>query len=209
MPDEDLARAWNDLMGRHTSDPAAAVTGRALLSSWAEPHRRYHTRAHLRDVLTHIEELGDHAIDADAVRLAAWFHDAVYQGRSDDEEQSARRAEAELAALGIDPALVAEVARLVRMTITHQPANGDRNGETLSDADLAVLGIEPTRYRANSAAIRAEHAHVPDKDFRAKRARVVRKLLSDPALFYTPLARSRWESQARANLAEELQALEQ
>ena len=209
MPDEDLIRAWDDLIGRHTADPAAAATGRALLARWAEPHRRYHTFSHLRGVLTRVEELADHAVDTDAVRLAAWYHDAVYQGQPDDEERSAQLAEADLAALGVDPSLVAEVARLVRLTISHQPGHGDRNGEALSDADLAALGVEPRRYRANSAAIRAEYAHVADNDFRARRAPVVRELLSGPGVFHTPLARRRWESQARANLIDELRALEQ
>lgn len=209
MPDEELTRAWDDLIGRHTADPAAAATGRAVLARWAEPHRRYHTLSHLRGVLSRVEEMADHAVDLDAVRLAAWYHDAVYQGRMDDEERSAQLAEADLAALGVDPSLVGEVARLVRLTISHQPGPGDRSGEVLSDADLAALGVEPRRYRANSAAIRAEYAHVPDNDFRARRARVVRTLLSGPAVFYTPLARGRWESQARANLTDELRALEQ
>jgi predicted metal-dependent HD superfamily phosphohydrolase len=209
MPDEDLTRAWDDLIWTHTADPAAAATGRALIASWAEPHRRYHTLGHLRDVLTRVEELADHAVDPDAVRLAAWYHDCVYQGRPDDEERSAQRAESDLTALGVAPSLIAEVARLVRLTIGHDPVDGDRNGEALCDADLAVLGTERHRYRANSAAVRAEYAHVPDVDFRAVRARVVRGLLSGAALYHTPLARSRWESQARENLAEELRTLEQ
>jgi predicted metal-dependent HD superfamily phosphohydrolase len=209
VPDEDLTHAWDDLIGRHTDDPAAAATGRALLARWAEPHRRYHTLSHLRGVLTRVEEMADLAVDPDPVRLAAWYHDAVYQGRPDDEERSAQLAEADLAALGVDPSLIAEVARLVRLTISHQPGHGDRNGEVLSDADLAVLGVELPRYRANSAAIRAEYTHVPDHDFRAARARVIRALLSGPAVFYTPLARSRWESRARDNLADELRTLEQ
>jgi predicted metal-dependent HD superfamily phosphohydrolase len=209
VPDEDLTAAWDDLIGRHTTDPAAAATGRAVLARWAEPHRRYHSVSHLRGALTRVEELADHAVDPDAVRLAAWYHDAVYQGQLDDEERSAQLAEADLAALGVDPSLVAEVARLVRLTIRHQPGHGDRNGETICDADLGALGVEPGRYRANSAAIRAEYAHVPDDDFSAGRARVVRGLLSGQAVFQTPLARSRWESRARANLADELRALEQ
>jgi predicted metal-dependent HD superfamily phosphohydrolase len=209
VPDEDLIRTWDDLIGRHTADPAAEATGRALVASWAEPHRRYHTLSHLRDVLTHVEELADDAANPDAVRLAAWYHDCVYQGQPDDEERSAQRAEAELAALGIAPSLVAEVARLVRLTIGHKPEDGDRNGVVLCDADLAVLGIEPDRYRANSAAIRTEHSHVPDGDFRARRARVVRALLSGPAVYHSPAARSRWESRARANLTDELRTLEQ
>jgi predicted metal-dependent HD superfamily phosphohydrolase len=208
VPNEDLIRAWDDLIGRHTADPAAAATGRALLASYAEPHRRYHTLSHIRDVLNHVEELADHAADPDAVRLAAWYHDSVYQGESDDEERSAQRAEAELAALQVAPSLVAEVARLVRLTLDHEPEDRDRDGQVLCDADLAALGTEPHRYRANSAAIRTEHAHVPDLDYRTRRARVVRALLSGPAVYHLPLARSRWESRARANLAEELGTLE-
>jgi predicted metal-dependent HD superfamily phosphohydrolase len=203
---EDLTRAWADLIRRHTTDPAAAVIGQAVVESWAEPHRRYHSLHHLRDVLARVEELADYAADADAVRLAAWYHDVVYQGRSDDEERSAQRAESDLTALGIEPTLVAEVARLVRLTITHRPAAGDRNGQALCDADLGVLGIDPQDYQQNSAAVRAEYTHVSDTDFRTGRARVVRDLLAGP-LFYTPLARSRWESQARSNLAHELAVL--
>ncbi|MFZ0835797.1 MAG: metal-dependent phosphohydrolase [Mycobacterium sp.] len=210
MPDdvEDLMRAWEAVIGRHTTHPDANATGVALLALWAEPHRRYHTLGHLRDVLAHVEEVADHAADPDAVRLAAWYHDAVYRGEPDDEECSAQRAEADLAALGVDPSFIAEVARLVRLTTGHDPARGDRNGEALCDADLAVLGTEPDRYRANTAAVRAEYAHVPDGDFRAGRARVVRALLAGPAVFHTPLARSRWESRARANLDRELRSLE-
>ncbi len=210
MPDdvEDLMRAWEYVIERHTTHPNATATGVALLVLWAEPHRRYHTLGHLRDVLSHVEEVADHAADPDAVRLAAWYHDSVYQGQPDDEERSAQRAEEDLGALGVAPSLIAEVARLVRLTTGHDPAAGDRNGEALCDADLAVLGTEPDRYRANTAAVRAEYAHVSDNDFRSGRARVVRALLASPALFYTPLARSRWESRARANLAEELHSLE-
>lgn len=90
------------------------------------------------DILVRVEQLADHADDPDAVRLAAWYHDCVYEGLPDDEERSARRAEEDLSRLGVAPAMVDEVARLVRMTVTHDPAPGDHNGEVLSDADLAV-----------------------------------------------------------------------
>jgi len=205
---EDLVRAWDQLLARHTTAPEAAMTGRALLDRWARADRRYHNLAHLRDVLTHVEELADEANDPDAVRLAAWYHDAVYDGRPDDEERSAHRAERDLRSLGVAPAMVAEVARLVRLTAAHQPAADDRNGQVLSDADLASLGATSQRYAANTAAVRAEYSHLSDDAFRAGRARIIRALLAGPALFHTPLARSRWESRARANLVDELHALE-
>lgn len=109
--------------------------------------------------------------------------------------------------MGVRADLVAEVVRLVRMTVEHDPAAGDRNGEVLCDADLAVLAAAPAQYRHNSAAIRAEYAHVPEDVFRAGRAHIIEALLAGPALYRTPIARKRWEQAARANLVAELQTL--
>ncbi|MBA3745759.1 metal-dependent phosphohydrolase [Sporichthya sp.] len=186
-------------------DPTA--TGRDLIARWAEPHRRYHDLAHLTAVLDNLHDLAGHAQDLDAVRLAAWYHDAVYAGAPDDEENSARLAEAELPALALPGALVAETARLVRLTATHDPAFGDHNGETLCDADLAILAAGPANYARYVEAVRAEYAHVTDETFHAGRAEILRRLLAAPALFRTPAGRERWEADARANVRAELATL--
>lgn len=205
---EDLLDGWRELIGRHTAHPGAPEAGRALLAAWSQPHRRYHSVAHLRDILARVEELADWAEDADAVRLAAWYHDAVYDGRPDDEERSARRAEEELSRLDVPPGLVDEVARLVRMTITHDPAPGDRNGEVLSDADLAALAVAGEDYRRNTAAIRAEYPHVPEEVFRKGRLAVLAALLEGPGVFRTESGRLRWEAAARDNLRAEMTAIQ-
>ena len=203
----DLAGAWQALIARHSDSPRAPDTGAALLADWDQPHRRYHTVTHLRDVLTHVDELADHADDPDAVRLAAWYHDAVYNGAPDDEERSAQRAETELITLGLTPALVAEVGRLVRLTASHDPAPGDRNGDTLSDADLAILSSPTETYRAYTAAVRAEYAHVPSEAFAAGRSTILQAMLDAPTLYRTPHGREHWESAARSNICAELDRL--
>ncbi len=204
---QDLLEAWAALITRHSRDADAVETGRALLAAWAEPHRRYHSVAHLRDVLDSVELLADYAEDADAVRLAAWYHDSVYNGRPDDEELSAQRAEQDLSRLDVPASLVDEVARLVRMTVGHDPAAGDRNGEVLSDADLAALALPCESYRQNTAAIRTEYAHIPDEVFRKGRIQVLVGLLEGPGVFRTPTGRQQWEVAARRNLRAELAAL--
>lgn len=203
---DELAVAWRELIAAYTQAPRADEVGRALLASWSEPHRRYHNTAHLRDVLSHADELADHAADPAAVALAAWYHDAIYAGQPDDEENSARRAETELAALGLAPKLVTEVARLVRLTATHDPARGDRNGETLSDADLAILAAPTDKYVAYAAAVRDEYAHLSDEVFSDGRARILQALLKQPAVYRTPYAREHWEALARRNLGAELRS---
>jgi predicted metal-dependent HD superfamily phosphohydrolase len=187
--------------------PDAPALGRQLLADWGDPARQYHNLTHLQHVLRRIDALAEHAVDLRAVRLAAWYHDAVYDGAPDDEERSAQRAAAELGAAGLDPALVAEVARLVRLTSSHDPAPGDRNGETLCDADLAILAAAPPDYAGYTHAVRAEYAHIDDAAFRTGRAAVLQSLLDLPALFRTPLGHVQWEPRARENLATELTAL--
>ena len=204
---QDLAQAWQTVLLRHSTSPDVGAVGQQLLARWAGPRRRYHDIRHLRDVLGYVELLVGHADDADAVRLAAWYHDAVFEAGPDDEELSARQAEADLTALGVPAGFVAKVARLVRMTTDHNPAPGDRDAEVLVDADLASLAISWEEYRRNSADIRIEFAHVPDALFRSGRAAIVAALLAAPALYRTPTARARWEQAARVNLRAELALL--
>jgi predicted metal-dependent HD superfamily phosphohydrolase len=188
--------------------PAEDLRAR-LERRYGEPHRRYHDRRHLRDVLHTVDELGDHATDLEAVRWAAWFHDAVYDvHRDDNEERSARLAACELPEVGLAAGAVAEVARLVRLTAGHDPAADDANGAVLCDADLRVLAADDVRYEQYAADVRAEYAHVPDEQFRLGRAAVLRSLLALDRLYRTDVAAARWEQRARANLTAELARLE-
>jgi predicted metal-dependent HD superfamily phosphohydrolase len=175
-----------------------------LLNAYGASDRGYHDLQHLTEVLEHVEELmAPDDPGREAALLAAWFHDAVYDGRGDDEERSAVLAERELA--GTPPA--GEVARLVRLTRDHRPAGDDRAGQVLCDADLAILAAGAERYASYVAGVRTEYAHVPDAEFAAGRAAVLEGLLAKPTLFHTPAARERWERPARENVERELTAL--
>jgi len=192
----DLAAYW-------PPGQPAALRDR-LRAAYADPARGYHDLLHLTEVLTHVDELMvPDDPQRDAVLLAAWFHDAVYDGRGDDEERSAQLAADSLG----DSPLGREVARLVRLTATHRPADEDHAGQVLCDADLGILAADPARYAAYTAGVRREYAHVPDTEFAAGRATVLRALLAKPTLFHTDRARERWEARARANIEAELAVL--
>ncbi|MDT3395930.1 hypothetical protein RKE29_04605 [Streptomyces sp. B1866] len=211
--EQPLLESWAGLLRAARAPERAAHPdpypyGRDLLARWAEPQRRYHTTAHLAAVLDHVDALAHRAADPVAVRLAAWFHDAVYlPERSTNEERSARLAERALPEAGVAPARTAEVARLVRLTATHDPAPGDADGEVLCDADLAVLAGPPREYAAYAAAVRQEYGFVPDDVFREGRAAALRQLLGLPRLFRTPEGYERWERAARHNVGTELELL--
>ncbi|RII11679.1 hypothetical protein DSC45_27600 [Streptomyces sp. YIM 130001] len=208
--DAVLRRQWAEaLRGARDGDgPDPEPYAENLLARWAEPQRKYHTTEHLAAVLGHVDTLAQHADAPDLVRLAAWFHDAVYlPERSENEERSASIAERALHEAGLAPEAVAEVARLVRLTVTHDPAEGDTDGEVLCDADLAILASSPDDYAAYAAAVRVEYGFVPDDAFAVGRAGVLRQLLDLPRLFRTPYGAEHWEGPARHNLATELRLI--
>ena len=180
----------------------------SLVDAYADPTRGYHDTQHLAEVLARLDELAEHgtAFDRVPVQLAAWFHDAIYDGERDAEERSAAWAEDALTDLA-DPAVVAEAARLVRMTETHRPDSSDANGCALSDGDLAILAAPPQRYDDYVVNVRREYSHLPDDVFDAGRASVLRDLLAKPRLFHTPYALAHWEDAARANMEAELTRL--
>lgn len=203
-----LAEAWLRTAARVGARGDLAGSGVTLLSRYADPGRHYHDLTHLDDVLRNVDELADAARAPDVVRLAAWFHDAVYDPLADDsEERSALLAQSMLAAMRVDDALVTEVARLVRLTAGHDPADDDADGAVLCDADLAILAADETRYAGYVAGVRAEFAHVPEDDFARGRAAVLQHLLGQRSLYRTPTAHAAWEAAARANVTAELARL--
>ncbi len=190
------------------SFPGRSALGQELVQRYSAVVRVYHNINHLNDVLSSVDLMSAEADDTRAVELAAWFHDAVYDVRRDDnEERSAQLAETTLPAYDFDDDVIAEVARLVRLTQTHDPEPTDANGRVLCDADLAILASDENRYAAYVQSVRTEYRHVDDSSFATGRADVLRQLLALPSLFRTTYGRAHWEADARANLTSELEEL--
>jgi predicted metal-dependent HD superfamily phosphohydrolase len=178
--DQDLLDRWEATL------PNQIELGKRLIERYREPHRHYHNLDHLRYVLVMIDDL---ATDQDLflVRLAAWFHDAIYdipERELTNEEASARLSVRELSRAGLEQEDMTQVARLVRLTASHIPGARDPEGELLSDADLAILAAEPATYARYVQAVRAEYAAVPEQDFLAGRLAVLVELARRP-LFRT------------------------
>lgn len=187
----------------------AAAVGADLRARYAEPQRAYHTLDHIAQVLDTVDDLvgaGEPVADLGAVRVAAWFHDAVYvPGAPGNERASGELAVRVLRPLGVDAGRLAAVAALIGDTADHVARSPD--ARVLVDADLAILAADPHVYDAYAAAVRAEYAAVDDAAWRTGRAAFLGAFLARPALFVTPTLRRRAEAAARRNLAAERERL--
>lgn len=201
--------------GATASHDEIETVGERLLARWTEPDRHYHNARHLAEVLAHVDELAEEAHEPDLIRLAAWYHGAVFDAAErasyahrggEDERASAALARLELGELGLPDRAVDRVAELVTALERHS-APGDDDCAVLCDADLAMLAAEPQRYKAYVAEIRAEYAHIPVEEFVRARIAILRRLQARPRLFATPMAHG-WEEPARQNVDAELQRLE-
>ena len=198
-----MRESWEDLMKQWHVDP---IKGRRrfdeVAAAFAEPGRFYHTLDHVLAVLATVESLAPFAKNLNAVKLAAWLHDVIYDSKaSDNEERSADYAERLCEELGIPEGNL--VADLILKTKTHDPGE-DADAQVLLDADLAILGAGETEYQAYAENIRREYAWVPEPDYRKGRRQILEKFLTRPRIYHFL---SHLEEPARRNLAAEIASL--
>ena len=221
-----LLRAWEAAFApRLEKAPATfqqqvAELGESLLQAWEQPHRAYHHSGHLSQMLTDLDRLYAYRTQGStplALVLAAWFHDAVYEGAPGEDE---RRSE-QLANISLEPLVTAGllsgdelqmVSLLVRATATHKlPESADLPAgyepadiQFFLDADMAILAADSARYRRYLRGVRSEYSHFDDEAFRAGRMTFLRLILGRKRIFLSEEGLQLWEESAQANLQAEL-----
>lgn len=197
-----------------------AELGESLLRAWEQPHRAYHHSGHLSQMLSDLDRLYAHRTQGStplALILAAWFHDAVYEGAPGEDE---RRSE-QLTSASLEPLVAAGllteqelqmVSLLVRATATHKlPESADLPAgyepadiQLFLDADMAILAADSARYRRYLRGVRSEYSHFDDEAFRTGRTTFLCSILGRECIFLSEEAFKLWEEPARANLRAEL-----
>lgn len=182
-----------------------------------EPSRHYHTAVHLEEMLHYFQLLRDHGYpslgqqEEQTIRLAIFFHDAVYNSRSSDNEAASARLFQEFAGeVELDDTLTAQVVDYILATQKH--AVSETTPIALAfflDLDMAVLGKTALAYQAYAGLIRSEYRFVPRMVYRHKRAKVLDQFLQQPRIYGTNVFHGALEQQARENIQQEIQALRQ
>ncbi len=178
-----------------------------LLQVYTSPARHYHNLGHIEHCLRELDDLRQQCEDANAVELAIWFHDIVYDPkRHDNEERSLDEAVRTMRDAGVSQSLINAVSGLILATKhTGEPEGHD--ARILTDIDLSILGQPEPVFDEYDRAIRREYGHISEKDFVEGRARILRQFLERPSIYSTPEMKERYEVNARKNLAADLKTL--
>lgn len=178
-----------------------------IQQNYTDASRVYHNLEHVMSLFEFIRfatKAGVVLQDPAAVDWAVWFHDVVYDPRSDtNEADSAQLAGELLTAAGLPAATVEKVKQYILVTADHHHIDGDDDCDVFVDADLSILGSPLQRYAEYAVAIRQEYSHLIDADYCVGRARVLKRMLDREQLFLTDVGKSACEAAARANMSHE------
>lgn len=191
-----------------------ARAGAELLARWNEPARRYHTTTHLVEMFGALEELEEAGEINDrqcsVARLAAWFHDAVYDPAArpgSNEADSASLARNTLQRLSFGDEDIDSITRLTRLTARHDTDASEPLDAAFHDADLWILSSPRARFDSYCDQVREEYAIVADAQYRNGRSAILGPLMHRDRIYRTTHALHHWETPAQINLGRELARL--
>ena len=203
LPDR-FAGLWQRLGAITPPGPLAAT----LLQAYAEPHRAFHTLVHLCHCLEEFDNCRHLALNSDAVELALWFHDAVYDPRGKTNERDS----AVLALEALEQGQISLATKLLVPTLllatTHEPQPPTTvDAQLIVDIDLAILGQPQSRFEEYERQIRQEYAMVHEDKSRLARSAILEKFLRQPSISHSVFFQQQYEVSARVNLLESLRRL--
>lgn len=141
------------------------------------------------------------------IGMALWFHDAVYDTRTNDsEDRSIELARNLLADVGTPLANIEHVARLIEVTKHSAVAPATADERMMVDIGLAIFGATRARWDGSSRQVGQEFAWVPLAVDCDKRSAFLETVLARPRTFGTVRGAAR-EAQARLNIQRQIDRL--
>lgn len=187
---------------------------------YREKHRAYHRLKHIGQFLDHLHQYcrsTPGGAPSPALRIAVFFHDAIYDPtRKDNEYRSWLLAKTFIESVVDEESLKALLLRDVEAFIMATASHVDKHTvfgvdqEELYlflDCDLLILASSPRAYEVYCRQIRFEYAHFSDDDYRAGRKAFLSKFVEVPVLFRTTGVKAFADGRARDNMRRELKKL--
>lgn len=203
-----LTDTFLHLVNKYSNDSQLATNlWLEIFTRYSEPKRHYHTISHLEAIITNLKEVQQKIEDWDTVLFAVFYHDIIYKASSStNEEDSAKLAMQKLNEIKYPAEKIAKCANMILATKAHERSE-DNDTNYIIDTDLAILGESPYEYQKYSEQIREEYTIYPDFMYNTGRKKALQHFLQMEAIFKTEHFITKYEKQARINILNELEAL--
>ncbi len=203
-----LANRWDILMSklseRHKSCYPSVDN---IILQYSAPYRKYHNINHLVDMFTIFDGVDHLMEDPNAVELAIFYHDYIYDPLANNNEDcSAGVMITDLRyELGFG---ITNHTRDLIMATTHKSTNklvGDERW--IVDLDLAILGFDSPLFDKWGKNIREEYIQIDDESYRNARKDFLLGMLNRDHIYNTQVMRQRYESIAVENISRAIKEL--
>ncbi len=201
MNPQRFGRLWNRCAG--FIDPQVDDIYNHLASRYNEPHRFYHTAAHIDQCLGHLDNACAISGGCDLAELAIWFHDAIYDVEARDNEQKSAAWFAECAKNSLPDQMIEQVSQCVLST-AHQTPPVDNLCKLVVDVDLCGLGQDWSGFVRDGDNIRMENSGMRTDDYVKSQIVFMEKLLGRERIYATEYFNSCFEVSARSNISRQL-----
>lgn len=211
-PAEVVKLSWEVLCRNELCLPSEAERSiwELIESKYSETVRAYHTLEHICDLINTATPHRSKICDFNAVQLAIFFHDIIYDPKSPINEDASAELFLDVMTKYIDENLGKKVTSYILATKNHHPPDlNDRDLCFFLDFDMSILGRERDDYSSYTRKIRHEYEHVDESAFCRGRSAFLKTILaSNNPIFSTPEFFSEMESKARGNIEWEIIELE-
>lgn len=170
-----------------------------LLKAYSEPQRFYHTAQHIVECLDLHLQIQYLLKEPHLVELAIWFHDVIYDPKSNQNEQNSADLMQDLCHTFLDKFALKKVYLWILATKEHV-ASSDHDLNYLIDIDLAILGADASRFLQYEQQIQQEYSWVSAEIYKVKRAEVLQNFLNQSSIYITLTFQQSLEQQAKLNL---------
>jgi predicted metal-dependent HD superfamily phosphohydrolase len=214
-----MKEKWYLLFGRNVAkeQPTLDSLFGGIVKKYSEPHRRYHTLAHVEEGLSLFEKFSGIAHNHFHVKYAYWMHDIVYDPKSDkNEELSALFAREALKIIlsevpicktvdqeEVDAAINYNCGLVTNLILAtkHDSKQTDPDCQLICDIDLYRLTGD--NLKEDIADIRFEYSHLSDEQWVRGRADFLTSLYQRGYVFQTSTFKEAFEKKAMANVVEQ------
>lgn len=193
-------QAWQSCLLDGAADDSSDIH-RRLIDAYLEPQRYYHSLEHIRHCHDMFDQCRALLQQPQAIELAIWFHDAVFEPGKCDNERLSADLYLQLSAAVHDAPTRALVERLIMATLHDGENLDDSDACYMVDIDLSSFGLPWPEFLRDSNNLRRENARLGDAEYYRKQTGFQTCLLARERFFQTDFFAERYEQQARDNLA--------
>jgi len=207
----DLQTRFTRLWQRHSQEPLPGFANEIfsqLATMYGEEWRSYHNIGHISDCLGYFDDCCDQASNPDAMEMAIWFHDCIYEIGARNNEARSRDWFMEQTRGILDDKFRNRVSELIMDTChRHQPDTED--GKLIADIDLTSFSLPWDQYIADGKNVQKELGNDKPGSDPSKKIGFLANLSKRDTVYFSPYYLENFEKSAQDNISTHLVQLKQ